>query len=116
MGQFINSDLQQVKNPRTFKMLERPLPYDLVVEYKEGEKMAVADYRSRAPISDENHREFRISNNDIGIKVKTNRVRRLNIRDHSLTKLAELAKDDVMYCRMIEHLKKGTKPEMIEED
>ena len=71
----------------------------------EGKKMAVADYSSRAPIREENHREF----NDIGIKVKTNRVRRLNIREHSLTKLAEIAKDDVMYCRMIEHLKKGTK-------
>ena len=32
MSQFINSDLQQVKNPRTFKMQERFLPYDLVVE------------------------------------------------------------------------------------
>ena len=52
--------------------------------------MAVADYGSRAPISEENPREFRISNNDIGIKVKTNRVKRLNIRDHSLTKLAEI--------------------------
>ena len=40
--------------------------------------------------------------------MKTNRVRRLNIRDHSLTKLAEVAKEDVNYCRMIEHLKKGT--------
>ena len=40
--------------------------------------------------------------------MKTNRVRRLNIRDHSLTKLAEVAKEDVKYCRMIEHLKKGT--------
>ena len=48
--------------------------------------------------------------------MKTNRVRRLNIRDHSLTKIAELAKKDVMYCRMVEHLKRGTKLEMIEED
>ena len=108
MGQFINSNLQQVKNLRTFKMQEHLLPYDLVVEYKEGQKMAVAVYGSRVPISEENHREFRISNNDIGIKVKTNIVRRLNIRDHSLIKLAELAKDDVMYCRMTEHLEKGT--------
>ena len=111
IGTFIKSDLQQVKKPRSFRMLERLLPYNIEVEYKEG-KMAVADYNSRAPISDENHREFRISNNDIGIKVKTNRVRRLNIRDHSLTNIAELAKEDVMYCRMIEHLKTGTKLEM----
>ena len=48
--------------------------------------------------------------------MKTNRVRRLYIRDHSLTKLSELEKEDVMYCRMVEHLKKRTKLDMIEED
>ena len=36
MGQFIKSDLQSVKNPRCFKMLETLLPYDLVVDYKPG--------------------------------------------------------------------------------
>ena len=101
MGAFLRSDLQKVRNPRCFKMMERLLPYSLEVEYREGKKMAVADYGSRAPISEGNHREYRISNNDIGIKVKTNRVRRLNIRDHSLTKLTEVAKQDVNYCRMI---------------
>ena len=40
----------------------------------------------------------------------------MNVRDHSLTKLAELAKEDVMYCRMIKHLKRRTKLEIIEED
>ena len=30
------------------------------------------------------HREYRISNNDVGIKVKTNRVKELNVKDHSL--------------------------------
>ena len=109
-------DLQQVKNTRSFRMMERLLPYNIEVEYREGKKMAVADYGSRAPISEGNHREYRISNNDIGIKVKTNRVRRLNIRYHSLTKLAEVAKEDVNYCRIIEHLKKGTKRRQIEED
>ena len=51
MEQFIKSDLQQVKNPRSFRMLERLLPYNIEVEYKEGKKMAVADYGSRSPIS-----------------------------------------------------------------
>ena len=55
-------------------MLERLMPFDLVVDYKPGSKMAVANYGSRAPISKGNHREFRITNNDIGIKMKTNRV------------------------------------------
>ena len=116
MGAFLKSDLQKVKNPRCFKMMERLLPYSLEVEYREGKKMAVADYGSRAPISKGNHREYRITNNDIGIKVKTNRVRRLNIKDHSLTKLAEVAKQDVNYQRMIQHLKQGTSLNQIEED
>ena len=62
------------------------------------------------------HREYRISNNDIGIKVKTNRVKELNVRDHSLTKLAQLAKEDVMYCRMIDHLQRNTEHNRIEEE
>ena len=109
MGTFIKSNLQQVKNRISFRVLERLLPNNIEVE---GKEMDVVDYGSRTPISEGNQREFRISNNDIGIKVKTNRVRRLNIRDHSLTNIAELAKEDVMYCRMIEHLKRGTKLEM----
>ena len=112
----MKSDMQKVKNPRCFKMMERLLPYSFEVEYKEGKKMAVADYGSRAPISEGNHREYRITNNDIGIKIKSNRVRRLNIKDHSLTKLAKLAKQDVNYQRMIQHLKQGSSLNQIEED
>ena len=37
--------------------------------------MAVADYGSRAPMTQGDHREFRITENDIGVKVKTNRVK-----------------------------------------
>ena len=62
-------------------MMERLLPYSFEVEYREGRKMAIADYGSRAHISEGNHRDYRISNNDIGIKIKSNRVRRLNIKD-----------------------------------
>ena len=61
------------------------MPYYMVVSYKPGTKMAVADYGSRDPMTQDNQREFGISNNDIGIKVKTNRVKTLNIRDLSLT-------------------------------
>ena len=116
MGAFLRSDMQKVKNPRCFKMMERLLPYSFEVEYREGKKMAIADYGSRSPISEGNHRDFRISNNDIGIKVKTDRVRRLNIRDYSLTKLAKLAKHDANYQRMISHLKKASSLSQIEED
>ena len=116
MGAFLKSDMQKVKNPRCFKMMEGLLPYSFEVEYREGRKMAIADYGSRAPISEGNHRDYHISNNDIGIKIKSNRVRRLNIKDHSLTKLARLAKDDVNYQRMIHHLKQASSLDQIEED
>ena len=50
MGSFLKSDLQQVKNPRSFSMMERLLPYNFEVEYREGKKMAVTDYGSSSPI------------------------------------------------------------------
>ena len=62
------------------------------------------DYGSRAPISEGNHIEYRIQNNNIGIKIKTHRVKSHNMKDRSLTKLAELAQEDVMYMRMVAHL------------
>ena len=52
MYQFLHRNLQQVKNLRIFKMLERLLPYDIIAEYKPDTKMAVADNRSRSPISE----------------------------------------------------------------
>ena len=57
MGAFLKSDMQKVKNPRCFKMMERLLPYSFEVEYREGRKMAIADYGSRPPISEGNHRD-----------------------------------------------------------
>ena len=42
MGAFLTSDMQKVKNPRCFKMMERLLPYSFEVEYREGKKMAIA--------------------------------------------------------------------------
>ena len=68
-------------------MLERVLPYNLVVNYKPGTRMGLS-----------------------------NRVKSINVKDHSLTKLAELGREDVMYCRMIDHLKRGTSHNMIEEE
>ena len=51
---------------------------------------------SQAPrwISEGNHEEFRSNQVDLGIKVKSRRVRSLNIKDSSLDKLANLSKDD----------------------
>ena len=49
MNAFLKSDLQKIKNPRCFKMVERLLPYSFEVQYREGRKMAIADYGSRSP-------------------------------------------------------------------
>ena len=43
MGAFLKSDMQKVKNPRCFKMMERLLPYSFEVEYKEGRKWQSKD-------------------------------------------------------------------------
>ena len=69
-------------------MLEKLLPYNICAQYTPGAKLGLVDFGSRAPITQDNHREFRIENNDIGIKVKTNRVKSLNFKEHSLMKLA----------------------------
>ena len=69
--------------------------------------MVVVDFGSRAPISQENHRELRVINNEIGIKVKTNRVKSLNIKDHSLIKLAVLDAKDDNYRIIVSHLENG---------
>ena len=58
-----------------FKISEHLLPYDIIAEYKPGSKMAVVDFGSRDPISEDNHRESRIQNNNISIKIKTNLVK-----------------------------------------
>ena len=78
--------------------------------------MAIADYGSRSPISEGNHRDYRISNNDLGLKIKTDKVRRLNVKDYSLVKLAKLGKHDANYQRMISHLRKASSLSEIEED
>ena len=36
MNAFLKSDLQKIKNPRCFKMVERLLPYSFEVQYREG--------------------------------------------------------------------------------
>ena len=49
------------------------------------------DYGSKAPLTMDGMEEFKTPNCDIGIKVKSRRVRCLDIKDLSLGKLAVLA-------------------------
>ena len=43
MNTFMKSDMNDVKNPRLFKKLERTMMYNFEVEYRPGNQMAVAD-------------------------------------------------------------------------
>ena len=45
----MRSDINKVKNPRLFKMLEKTMIYNFDVEYRPGKEMAVADFGSRSP-------------------------------------------------------------------
>ena len=47
MGSYMQSDINNVKNPRRFKMLEKTMIYNFDVEYKPGKDMAMADWGSR---------------------------------------------------------------------
>ena len=49
MESFMRSDINNVKNPRLFKMLEKTMIYNFDVEYKPGKEMAVADFGTRSP-------------------------------------------------------------------
>ena len=51
--------------------------------------------------------DFRTPHSDIGVKVRSRRVRDLDIKDLSLDKLAVLALEDTEYCQMVHHLKGG---------
>ena len=47
MNTFIKSNLNDVKNHRLFKMLERTLMYNFAVKYKPGYRMGVVDWGFR---------------------------------------------------------------------
>ena len=56
------------------------------------------------------------SNSQIGLKVKTARVKGLDVKDPSLAKLAQVASEDDDYKILISHLEKGDPLAKIEED
>ena len=56
----MQSDMNNIKNPRLFKMLEKTMMYNYEVKYRPGSKMAmtIADLGSRSPCQEGSHEDF----------------------------------------------------------
>ena len=85
-------------------MKEKLLPFNLQAEYVPGKEMLLVDYGSRAPLIEDGMEEFRTPNIDIDIKIKSHRVRSLNIKDPSIEMLAALALENTQCRQMVNHL------------
>ena len=71
----MKSNLNNVTNPRLLKMLKRTLMYNFEVKYKQGNQMAVADWGSRSPCTEGAHQTFIKRYYEIGITVKSLRIK-----------------------------------------
>ena len=87
-------------------MLEKTMMYNFEVKYKPGKEMAVADIGSRSPCLEEAHEDFISRNNEIGITVKSLRVRQLDVADPKLEQLAAIGAEDPEYEMMINHIER----------
>ena len=112
----MQSDINNVKNPRLFKMLEKTMMYNFDVQYKPGKEMVVADFGSRSPRQEEAHEDFISRNNEIGITVKSLRVRQLDVADPKLEQLAAIGAEDPDYQMMINHIERGIQENLPEEN
>ena len=84
MGTFMQNDINNVKNPRLFKMLEKTIMFNFEVEYRPGKEMAVSDFGSRSPCQEGAHEDFITKNNKMGITGKSLRVKQLDLIDPKL--------------------------------
>ena len=78
--------------------------------------MAVADIGSRSPCLEEAHEDFISRNNEIGITVKSLRVRQLDVADPKLEHLAAIGAEDPEYQMMINHIERGIQENLLEEN
>ena len=74
--------------------------------------MTVADWGSKSPCTEGVHEDFITKNNEIGIKVKSLRVKQLG---QKLEDLAEMGANDPEYQQMIRHLEQGIQEDQLEE-
>ena len=108
MGSFIHQPLDKIGNPRELKMVEDLLPYNLVVEHIPGSQTEVADYGSRNPVLRGCHEQFTTSPGQLGIAVRSSRVKSVDCVDPRVEKLAMAGTQDMAYCKMVEDIKNGT--------
>ena len=88
--------------------------YNFEVIYKPGKEMVVADFGSRSPCLEEAHEDFISRNNEIGITVKSLRVRQLDVADPKLGQLAAIGAEDPEYQMMIDHIEIGIQENLLE--
>ena len=107
MNTFMKSDMNNVKNSKLFKMLERTIMYNFEVEYRPGNQIAVADWGSRSQCTEGTHEDFITKNSEMGITVKSLRVKQLDLHVPKLEDLAAIGANDPEYQQMIRHLERG---------
>ena len=73
--------------------------------------MAVADWGSRSPCQEGANEDFITKNSEMGITVKSLRVKQLDLHD-----LAAIGANDLEYQQMIRHLERGIQENLLEED
>ena len=95
----MQSDMNNIKNPRLFKMLEKTMMYNFEVKYRPGKEMAVADWGSRSPCQEGAHEDFITKNNEMGITVKSLRVKQLDLLDPKLEDRAVIGTNDQKLCQ-----------------
>ena len=78
--------------------------------------MAVANWGSRSPYQEGAHEDFITKNSEMGITVKSLRVKQLDLLDPKLVDLAAIGANDPEYQQMIRHLEWGIQENLPEED
>ena len=73
-------------------------------------------FRSRSPSQEKAHEDFISRNNEIGITVKSLRVRQVNAADPKLEQLAAIGAEDPDYQMMINHIERGIQENLPEEN
>lgn len=90
--------------------------YNFEVKYRPGKEMALADWGSRSPCQEGAHEDFKTEINEMGITVKSLRVKQLDLLDPKLEELAAIGKNDPDYQQMIRYLERGIQEDLLEDD
>ena len=90
--------------------------YNFKVKCRPGSQMPIAYWGSRSSCQDGAQEDFITKNNEIGITVKSLRVKQLDLLDPKLEDRAEGRTNDSEYQQMISHLERGIQENLLEEN